>query len=45
MVVANDGENFSAGANLMLVLLAAQDGEWDELEAAVRALPERHAWP
>ncbi|MBS1854215.1 MAG: 3-hydroxyacyl-CoA dehydrogenase/enoyl-CoA hydratase family protein [Acidobacteria bacterium] len=36
MVVANDGEHFSAGANLMLVLLAAQDGEWDELDRAVR---------
>jgi len=36
LVVANDGENFSVGANLMLVLLAAQDGEWDELESAVR---------
>ena len=36
MVVANDGENFSVGANLMLVLLAAQDAEWDELDAAVR---------
>ena len=35
MVVANQGENFSAGANLMLVLLAAQDGEWEELNAAV----------
>src|SRR4029077_20280049 len=36
MVVANDGEHFSVGANLMLVLLAAQDGEWEELDAAVR---------
>ena len=36
MVVANDGEHFSVGANLMLVLLAAQDAEWDELDAAVR---------
>ncbi len=36
MVIANEGENFSAGANLMLVLLAAQEGDWDELEAAVR---------
>jgi 3-hydroxyacyl-CoA dehydrogenase len=36
MVIANDGENFSVGANLMLVLLAAQEGEWDELDAAVR---------
>ncbi len=36
MVVANQGEHFSAGANLMLVLLAAQDEEWDELDAAIR---------
>jgi len=35
MIVANQGENFSVGANLMLVLLAAQEGEWDELGAAV----------
>ena len=33
--IANEGENFSVGANLMLVLLAAQEGEWDELNAAV----------
>src|SRR5579863_9799174 len=31
MVVANQGEVFSAGANLMLVLVAAQNGEWDDL--------------
>jgi 3-hydroxyacyl-CoA dehydrogenase len=36
LVVANQGENFSAGANLMMVLLAAQEGEWDELDAGVR---------
>ena len=36
MVIANQGDHFSAGANLMAVLLAAQDGEWDELDAAVR---------
>ncbi len=35
MIVANHGENFSVGANLMLVLLAAQEGEWDELNAAI----------
>ena len=28
MIVANQGENFSVGANLMLVLLAAQEEEW-----------------
>jgi 3-hydroxyacyl-CoA dehydrogenase len=35
LVIANQGENFSVGANLMMVLLAAQEGEWDELNAAV----------
>jgi 3-hydroxyacyl-CoA dehydrogenase len=35
MIIANQGENFSVGANLMLVLLAAQEGEWDELNRAV----------
>jgi 3-hydroxyacyl-CoA dehydrogenase len=36
MIIASEGETFSAGANLMLVLLAAQEGEWDELNLAVQ---------
>ena len=36
LIVANQGETFSVGANLMLVLLAAQEGEWDELDGAIR---------
>jgi 3-hydroxyacyl-CoA dehydrogenase len=36
LVVANDGENFSAGANLTTVLSAAQSGAWDELDTAIR---------
>ena len=35
MIIANQGGNFSVGANLMLVLLAAQEGEWDELNDAI----------
>jgi len=35
MVIANQGENFSVGANLMLVLLGAQEGEWDEINGAI----------
>ena len=35
MIIANEGDNFSAGANLVMVLLAAQEGEWDELNAAI----------
>jgi len=40
MIIANQGENFSAGANLMLVLLWAQEGDWDELNAAVHAFQQ-----
>jgi len=36
MVIANQAQNFSVGANLMLVLVAAQEQEWDELHMAVR---------
>src|ERR1035441_4626767 len=36
LVVANDGENFSVGANLMTVLLAAQEGAWDKIDTAIR---------
>jgi 3-hydroxyacyl-CoA dehydrogenase len=35
MIIANQAPDFSAGANLVLVLLAAQEGEWDELNAAI----------
>ena len=37
LVVGNEGVHFSAGANLMLVLIEAQDENWDELDAMVRA--------
>lgn len=36
MVIGNEGENFSVGANLFFVAMAAQNGLWDQLEAAVR---------
>ena len=36
LVVANYGENFSAGANLMMLLMEAQEGNWDEIDAIVR---------
>jgi 3-hydroxyacyl-CoA dehydrogenase len=37
LVVGNDGPNFSAGANLMLLLLEAQEGNWDEVDLMIRA--------
>ncbi len=36
MVIANQAPNFSAGANLMLLLMTAQEGEWDDIHLAVR---------
>jgi 3-hydroxyacyl-CoA dehydrogenase len=37
LIVGNEAVNFSAGANLMLVLLEAQEGNWDEVDLMVRA--------
>ena len=36
MVIANQAANFSVGANLMLVLVGAQEQEWDDLHLAVK---------
>jgi len=36
MVIGNQASNFSVGANLMLVLISAQEGEWDDIHMAVR---------
>ena len=36
LVIANQAPNFSVGANLMLLLVAAQEQEWDDIHDAVR---------
>jgi 3-hydroxyacyl-CoA dehydrogenase len=36
LVIATEGPHFSAGANLLLLLLAAQEGEWDDIDLMVR---------
>ena len=36
-VITGDGGNFSVGANLMQLLLAVQEQEWDDVDLAVRA--------
>jgi 3-hydroxyacyl-CoA dehydrogenase len=36
-VITGDGANFSVGANLLQVLLLIQEGEWEDLDLAVRA--------
>jgi 3-hydroxyacyl-CoA dehydrogenase len=35
LVIGNDGANFSAGANLMAILMAIGSGEWDALRQMV----------
>jgi len=39
-VITNDAANFSAGANLVQLLLAAQDEEWDEINLYIRGFQE-----
>ena len=39
-VITNDAANFSAGANLVQLLLAAQDEEFDEIDVYIRAFQE-----
>jgi 3-hydroxyacyl-CoA dehydrogenase len=36
LVIGNQAENFSVGANIMLLLLGIQEGEWDEIAMSVR---------
>jgi 3-hydroxyacyl-CoA dehydrogenase len=40
LVVANEAANFTAGANLMLVLLEAQEGNWDDINLAIRSFQQ-----
>ncbi len=37
LIIGNQGRNFSVGANLMLMLLEAQDGNWEEIDFMARA--------
>jgi 3-hydroxyacyl-CoA dehydrogenase len=36
-VIGGDAEHFSVGANLMQLLLSAQEEEWDDVDLAIRA--------
>lgn len=36
LVVANEGRHFCVGANLMLMLMEAQDEEWDNIDFTIR---------
>ncbi|HEY72737.1 MAG TPA: 3-hydroxyacyl-CoA dehydrogenase/enoyl-CoA hydratase family protein, partial [Thermoflexia bacterium] len=36
LVIGNQGKNFCVGANIFVVAVAAQQGEWDQLNAVVK---------
>ena len=38
LVIGNDADNFSAGANLFMVVMGAQSGMWDQLDSAIRKM-------
>ncbi len=40
LVIANEGGNFSVGANLAIVLFKAQEGLWNELEIMVKTFQD-----
>ncbi len=40
LVIANHADNFSVGANIAMVLFAAQEEEWDDLEWAIKGLQD-----
>ena len=40
LVVGNEAPDFSAGANLLLLLLEAQEGNWEEIDLMVRAFQQ-----
>jgi 3-hydroxyacyl-CoA dehydrogenase len=40
LVIANHGNNYSVGANLLMVLFAAQEEEWDDIDMAIKSLQD-----
>jgi len=42
-VISSDADNFSVGANLMQLLLGVQEGEWDEINIAIRGFQQMTA--
>ena len=40
LVVANEGENFSVGANLMMLLGLSREGKWQEVDKAIEGVQQ-----
>jgi 3-hydroxyacyl-CoA dehydrogenase len=39
-VITNDAQHFSVGANIMLLLMAVQEEDWDEVDLAIRSFQQ-----
>lgn len=44
LVIGNEGQNFSAGANLAMGFMMAVEQEYDELDFAIRAFQHKYAF-
>lgn len=40
LVIGNEADNFSAGANVFLVVMSAQSGQWEQLQALVKNMQD-----
>lgn len=40
LVIGNEADNFSAGANVFLIVMNAQSGQWEQLEALVKSMQD-----
>ena len=40
LVIGNQGGNFSAGANIFMIGMLAQSGQWEQLDAAIHGLQQ-----
>ncbi|MBN1678791.1 MAG: 3-hydroxyacyl-CoA dehydrogenase/enoyl-CoA hydratase family protein [Anaerolineae bacterium] len=38
LVIGNQGDHFSAGANIFLIAMLAQQGEWDQIDRMIREM-------
>lgn len=41
LVIGNQGKNFCVGANLMLILMEAEEENWDQIDLMIRALQDQ----
>lgn len=40
LVIGNEADNFSAGANLFIIVMNAQSGQWEQLDAEIKTMQD-----